>query len=301
MLSPSNFFLPSQLDRFFGAARERQRIYEKRQAGEPAPWTDDPAFREFFFCNLYREQDRTTVAFKKQIRTYLEDSPNVLLATVAWRWFNKAETGAVLCDPTVGLFDGAWNPQRAKELILEERGKGPYVTGAFVVKTPDGMTKLDGVLQCITWFSERNWHQVAMSMDTLEWSLEKAHNWLTESPYLGDFMAYEVVTDLRHTSLLCNAPDINTWANPGPGAMRGLCRLLGDPLDARSRSNKADYRWAINAMRELLYESWERPELADIPKWEMREVEHWLCEFDKYERAYSGEGRMKRVYRPTNK
>ncbi len=295
---PSDF-KPEQLDRFFGAARERQRIYEKRQRGEPAPWTDDPAFREFFFCNLYREQDRTTVAFKQQIRDYLKESPNVLLATVAWRWFNKEETGRALIDTEVGLWDGKFNDEQAKQRILWARGHGPYVTGAFVIKTPDGMTKLDGVLQCIKWFSERNWREYAlraMNSDGLL-SLQSMHDYLTESPYLGDFMAYEVVTDLRHTALLRGAPDINSWANPGPGAMRGLCRLLGEPLESRSRSNKADYRWAISAMRELLEESWRRPVIADIPKWEMREVEHWLCEFDKYERAYSGEGRMKRVYK----
>ena len=34
------------------------------------------------------------------------------------------------------------------------------------------------------------------------------------------------------------------------------------------------------------------------PGWSMREVEHWLCEFDKYERARLGEGKMKRKYQP---
>jgi hypothetical protein len=31
----------------------------------------------------------------------------------------------------------------------------------------------------------------------------------------------------------------------------------------------------------------------------MREVEHTLCEFDKYERVRLGQGRSKRRYRPT--
>lgn len=289
-------FEEETLTRFFEAARERQRIYEKRQRGEPAPWTKDPAFQEFFFCNLYREQDRTTQAFKEQIRDRLQEQDQVLLSTVAWRWFNRAETCFALLHPQAGLLSGDWDPIFAKANILGLLPKGPYVTGAFVVKTPNGMTKLDGVLQCISWFAERPWRSAAADMRG-GWSLKQAHDWLIQSPYLGDFMAYEIVTDLRHTALLRDAPDINSWANPGPGAMRGLCRLMGDPLDTRSRSNKGDYRWAISAMGELLQEAWRRPEISDIPKWEMREVEHWLCEFDKYERAYSGEGRMKRVYK----
>lgn len=284
------------LTRFFEAARERQRIYEKKQAGLPAPWTRDIAFQNFFFCNLYREQDKTTLAFRQQLRDQLQEQDQVLLGTVGWRWFNREATGWALLHPDVGLTTGDWNPTFAKENILGLLPKGPYVTGAFVVKTPNGMSKLDGVLQCISWFAERDWRQAAAAMRD-GWTLREAHDWLTQSPYLGDFMAYEVVTDLRHTALLRNAPDINSWANPGPGAMRGLCRLLGEPLESRSRNNRADYRWAICAMRDLLEESWRRPEIADIPKWEMREVEHWLCEFDKYERAYSNEGRMKRVYK----
>jgi hypothetical protein len=34
------------------------------------------------------------------------------------------------------------------------------------------------------------------------------------------------------------------------------------------------------------------------PAWEMREVEHTLCEFDKYERARLGEGRPKQRFNP---
>jgi len=37
---------------------------------------------------------------------------------------------------------------------------------------------------------------------------------------------------------------------------------------------------------------WELP-----GRWEMREVEHWLCEYDKYRRAASGK-RMKRKFTP---
>jgi hypothetical protein len=34
------------------------------------------------------------------------------------------------------------------------------------------------------------------------------------------------------------------------------------------------------------------------PRWEMRDVEHTLCEADKYWRAESGNGRLKQHFRP---
>jgi hypothetical protein len=45
------------------------------------------------------------------------------------------------------------------------------------------------------------------------------------------------------------------------------------------------------------YRHWLRPVHEQWPAWEMREVEHSLCEFDKYERVRRGEGRPRGVYR----
>jgi hypothetical protein len=35
---------------------------------------------------------------------------------------------------------------------------------------------------------------------------------------------------------------------------------------------------------------------TDWPRWEMREVEHWLCEYDKWCRVMKDKKRMKRRY-----
>jgi len=78
---------------------------------------------------------------------------------------------------------------------------------------------------------------------------------------VGDFMAYEVVTDLRHTRYLNKAPDINTWAVAGPGAIRGLHRLHGRPYKKALSQEQA-----CEEMRELLALS--RTNLPDfIPPW----------------------------------
>jgi hypothetical protein len=34
-------------------AAERQRIFERRLAGDPPPWTSDRILREFKFCNVF--------------------------------------------------------------------------------------------------------------------------------------------------------------------------------------------------------------------------------------------------------
>ncbi len=126
-------------------------------------------------------------------------------------------------------------------------------------------------------------------------SLQKAHRELVQFPWLGNFMSYEVVTDLRHTYVLENAPDIMTWANPGPGCIRGLRRLQGLPLSKKGNSDclPRPEGWQ-KTMQDLLKLVQER--LPHLPPFEMREIEHSNCEHDKYERVLWSQGKYKRRF-----
>ena len=291
-----------RVEPFFDYARRRQQIFLDRRAGKPAPWTDDPVLRDYRFTNIFREDDKVTVWFRENIRDPMKNSPDVLLATVIFRWFNRIETAELLLEDD--LFRG-WDGVVAGRVLS---GRSPVVTGAYIIKTPAGMDKLNGVIWCIdTFIREKRavgsleplrWHAYAQSMlRDKSWTLQEAWNWLRQFPYMGDFMAYEVVTDLRHTKLLRDAPDVNRWANPGPGAARGLCRLLDKPLDHFDRHNKRDREEMIELMQLLLNKAcaghlWP----AEWGWWEMREVEHTLCEWDKFERARLGEGRPRQRF-----
>jgi hypothetical protein len=103
-------------------------------------------------------------------------------------------------------------------------------------------------------------------------------------------MAYEIACDLRYTYLLENATDAYTWSNPGPGAKRGLNRLLGRDVNAPV----SQALWQQHSLR-LLGEV-RKLKLKEAPEVDMRTVEHSLCEFWKMERALWGLGRLKRGY-----
>lgn len=283
-------------EEFFAYARERERIRRSRLAGQPAPWTEDPVLQKYRFCNINREHDRVTAWFRHHLRDPLRDDPFVLLATVAFRWFNLPVTGMAL-KPM--LLERRWDAQEAVERIRESRPNGPWTTGAYMIKSRIGHPKVEGLCWCIDNIAQDAEH-LAARVEPGDTTLEGMWERLCEYPYMGAFMAYEVVTDLRHTYLLQDAPDIDTWANPGPGAARGLCRLLGKPLDALNRNRDPDRATMIALMQELLDHS--RTEAnwpQDWFQWELREVEHTLCEFDKYERARLGEGRPKQQFHPT--
>lgn len=283
---------------FFAYARKREQIRRMRLSGAEAPWTYDPVLSTYRFCNVFREHDKVTTWFRQNLRDEQRDEHFVLMSTIAFRWFNLIHTGESLL-PLLKAY--RWNNQDAKELIFRRAPSGPWITGAYMIKSPAGMNKVEGLCHCIGNFAPA-WEEIAAAavrapgLATLEWMW----NELRQFPYMGDFMAYEVVTDLRHTSLLEHAPDINTWANPGPGAARGLCRLNGWELTALNRNREKDRALMIAQMQKLLEHSrTESNWPAAWGKWEMREVEHTLCEFDKYERARLGEGRPKQHFKPS--
>jgi hypothetical protein len=267
----------SQIMNFWEFTRERIAIYEARREGKPWPWTNDLVLQRYYFCNIFREWDRTTIWFRENVRDYLQDSNEIILATIIFRWFNRIEIGKVLLDNHLLT---EWNSDKAKELL---RGTSPIVTGAFIVKTPVNMNKLDGVCWCIDnmWRAKQTVQDSILAFpNALEWQWRALQNW----SHMGPFMAYEVVTDLRHTKFGRYAHDIYTWANPGPGAKRGLLYIFPETVGPGVRK--------VEQMQKLLYAA-----TAAIPNYpmEMRDIEHALCEYAKYRNALNGK-RLKRVY-----
>jgi hypothetical protein len=282
---------------FLKYALERHRLYLRRAAGQPRPWTEDPVLAKFRFTNNYRELDRTTIWFARAAREPLREQPEVLLATVLFRWFNRIETMDPVFNqpslfnnltPFLDLCDsGSLEP--IKNVILTTRGKGPYVTGVYIIKTPDGMDKLTGVLWCIEKFmngngsgNNTNWLLSAKYMTRSPMSLANAHKWLMSFPYLGSFMAAQIVADLKYTALLRDAHDWETFAASGPGSRAGLNLVYGRaPLHPW---NETDWHSKLlDLRREILpvfqEQGWELPHAQD--------VQNMCCEFSKYSRGSS--------------
>ena len=278
-------FLQNGVDTYLYWIEERESIRRKKEELklEP-PWTDDKILQEFKFCQVFREDDRTSRWFREHIRAPLRDRPEVVMATIIFRFFNLIETGRTLLANDLIL---NWDRERA---IQEVKKQPKWVTGAYIVKTPNRMDKVTGVAECVShiWADRKNLIAALRGMSRLQ----EAWNYLLRYPYIGPFVAYEIVTDLRHTCIFDCADDILTWANAGPGAMRGLNRLTGRDLNFSRRTHD----WN-GEMQELFSICNARLDMSKF-EWdfEMREIEGGLCEFDKYSRIKNGEGRTRSVY-----
>ncbi len=297
-------------DGFFAYARERYKILLRRRGDlqewtEAIPksgkWTNDRILQQYRFCNVFREDDKVTEWIRERI-TKVSYGDRLLPGIYTARWFNRIETLELMLPP-----ENCPTPYWAHNLLYEFfpdvmrvrlSHLKPLVTGAYMVKTPTGMNKLNGIIWCM----ERSMHrltrlQKALAKGRGTFTLEATTQELTSLPFLGPFMAYEIVTDLRHTHLLDKAPDIRTWANPGPGAARGLGRIYHNDPKHFNRHGKKDQEALQDGMQLLLACSQNECHWPTRwPIWEMREVEHTLCEFDKYERVRLGEGTPKQKY-----
>lgn len=275
-------------ERFFYWINERHNIYVLRQAGKKKPWTDDEILQNFFFTNPYRENDKVTQWVKRTIRDPLYDKLIVMFSLVAFRWFNLIETGEALMSR--GLLT-RWNGPSVIQLLTQRQESGKKVfTGAFTI-SPSGSTKPKIQRVCEdyidpVWKAQKDLAKKIAKDGTMQ----GAFDLLRQYPGLagGGFMAYEVVCDLRYTALLEDAPDRSTWTNLGPGGIRGLNRVMERAVNSPKPKN-----W-LEEMKQLLKRT--RKKFPGMPTFEMREIEHSLCEYDKYERALFGEGHMKRRY-----
>jgi len=271
--------------------RERHSIYLKRKAGQPKPWTDDPILQTYRFCNPFRENDKVTTWLREHfIPLGWHRSDAVLAFNLVWfRMFNRIETAQAL-----GFLD-SWDPEGVKSLLRERLKTHRVFTGAYIIRSEFGKPKIDSIVDTLTKVYDAR-QELVDEINTSR-SLEHTTKWLTRFPYIGDFMAFEMVSDMRHSRLLDTAVDIMTWANPGPGAFRGLRRIFGEPK-MRKDGNVEQYLSKpkmVPLMQELLARSEEKLG-ADFPPLEMRDIEHSLCEFDKYSRVKLLEGRPRQLY-----
>lgn len=276
---------------FFWLAQERQEIRRKRQCYLEPPWTHDPVLRDFRFCNVHRRDDKVSQWIIKNLYEPLDRTPRLFMAAVIARWFNKIETLELIRQELVGDFD----LEVIRDVLSAHTG-GPLFGAAYIIQSPTGKTKLDGILWAIENVYKKAEEGARLSLSSN--SMERVHAWLLQFPHLGPFMAYQIVCDLTYTSLLSNPVDKMAWTCAGPGAARGMGWLCHDDPDAFNYNGEKDQGIMRAHMLTVL-------EMSQDPKvweptwgaWELATVQHWSCEYDKWRRGHVGQ-RLKRRFEP---
>lgn len=287
-------------ERYFHWIEEREKIRIKKEAGKPKPWTTDPILQSYSFCNVRREDDKTTRWLKYNVREPLKKDRQVMFAVVLFRWFNLIETGELLKNMG-GLRSGndgfgyftKWNLKGVKTLLQAAKNQGTKVfTGAYNISA-SGSSKpkvdrvCDDYLQPV-WEARNSLLDVLQDLETLD----QAHKCFMDFSGLGGsgFMSGQIIADLRHTSIMENYSNdsFRYWASPGPGSKRGLNRLHGKFPGAPI--SKVFFSEEIVRLVDLVADK------CSLGLVHGQDIQSTWCEFSKYETGVWGDGHLKRRY-----
>lgn len=259
---------------FWDFVKERERVRTRKEHGAQHPLTQDPRLQKYWFPNIRREDDRTTVWFRAMVRDQISDPFQLLMAIVVFRQFNLIEIGELLL--TMMLSYGYDTDMLLKTLGPRE-GR---LFNAHMGSRMSGRT-LEAVVRTLEAFEASDHIHIQLEED----SLENATQALQKVKGIGPEMAYELVCDLRHTGWLMMATDKKSWASPTTGACLGAGHILERELHTTRKADREE-------TKALMYELLSEPQPISMG-WEMCEVQRALCLFNTWARKAQPKG----VYR----
>lgn len=282
---------PQQIQPFVAFVEERHRVYLRRVAGQPKPWTQNQILQRYRFCNVYRELDTVTRWIRKHWRHLYGGEPDFWFTMVVARLLNRPET---LCriDPL------PWRPAKFVDTLQGLMNKGEQVFSPAYIVSTNGMS-----MQKVPYLAEHVlsplWAKRQSMRPRVMETLASYHARLCEEQGLGSFMAAQVVADVKNEarSDLWHADDWWSWAAPGPGSLRGLNRVRGNG-GVKIGYKPGEWLAGLHALQEAV-----NMRLAPEEGFRMfcaQDIQNCLCEYDKYERVRLGEGRPKQQYPGTN-
>lgn len=264
--------------------KEREAIRERKERGDPPPWTDDEVLKTYRFCNVYREDDKVTRWIARHWREPNKHDKHLVINMCVARMVNWPDTLAEL-----GYFSDGWNSQRFIDVLAGRRKRGEKVwTGAYLVTggfSAGGEPKEVIVARVLD--DANLFGKFVRKGD----SLEEAYEHLIHTRGMGSFLCAQVIADLKYTPLLADADDWFTWCAPGPGSLMGL-NILQD-RDLRAYIPESRFREEVNIVRRWI---------KDQTGYELcaQDTQNCLCEFGKYVRAKRLKQSLKTKYTPSS-
>lgn len=286
-------------------AAERQAIFFRRLRGEARPWTQDPILATYKFTNTYRASDRVSQYLIRQViyRADLPTSPReVFFRVLLFKLFNKIETWELL-ERELGLitFEDYRFAYYDKVLQRAMCGGHRIYSAAYIMPPGSGAfgraAKHQNHLLLLERMMKDELPERLAQARTMQDGFEK----LRAYPTIGDFLAYQFITDINYSEIT-NFSETD-FVVPGPGARDGLRKCFVDP----GGLNEAEL---IRLISDLQEQEFSHLDLSFQSLWGRRlqliDCQNLFCEVDKYARVAhpavagrSGRTRIKQRFEPT--
>jgi thymidylate kinase len=282
-------------------AAERQAIFFRRLGGAPPPWTNDPVLLEYKFTNSYRASDRVSQYLMRHvIYEGKQSAEEIFFRIVLFKFFNRIETWELLRNELGTISFAEYSFERYDAILnraLSE--KSPIYSAAYIMPSGGSSQVSNKKHQMHLRLLEQMMRNELPARLADASSMRKAFELLRSYPTIGDFLAYQYVTDLNYSTLI-NFSEME-FVVPGPGARDGIRKCFSD-LGGLNESEiikvVADRQQGEFDHLGLEFQSlWGRPlQLIDC--------QNVFCEVDKYARinhpdimGITGRTRIKQRYR----
>jgi hypothetical protein len=288
-------------DTYWRFAAERQAIFLQRIKCPWGPWTKDPILQEYKFTNAYRASDRVSQYLIRNViyqgNHALEE---VFFRIILFKLFNKIETWELLQRELDCISYTKYSFRKYDKILGHAMDNHNTIYSAAYIMPSGGSSfgypkKHSNHLKLIEeMMKDRLYEKIHTAP-----KMAQAFELLRSYPTIGDFLAYQLVTDINYSEIT----DFSEmeFVVPGPGAKSGIKKCfaslggLTEPeiiLRVTKRQHKEFERIGLQ------FET-----IGGRPL-QLIDCQNLFCEVDKYSRvAYpdangSGRTRIKQKFNP---
>ncbi|MBR3117230.1 MAG: hypothetical protein IKF36_05080 [Bacilli bacterium] len=288
-------------DLYWYFACERQNIFIKKKNGELPPWTDDIILQEYKFCNSYRVNDRVSQYLLKNViyngKKYKDK--DMIFRIILFKLFNKESTWELLLKHFNDITLDTFNRKEYSKVLEHAITSGTKIYN-------------DAYISCANkafGYDRKHDNHLALlnkmfNIDKMDEKIKKAKtmeegfNIIKSYPLIGNFMAYQLVTDINYSEVVNWSED--EFTVPGPGSLRGIKKCF---IDKGNMSNEDIIKYMyLNQDKEFKRLNLNFKRIGNRPL-QLIDCQNLFCELDKYLREKvpslkSNRTKIKKHYKP---
>lgn len=217
-------------------AAERQEIFFKRLDRKCLRWTDDPILSVYKFTNAYRASDRVSQFLIQNVIYSGDQTPReVFFRVLLFKFFNRIETWQLLKSELGAPSIQQYAFESYDRVLSEAINSGERIySAAYIMPSGGRASTVHGRkhrmhLRLLEKMLKESLPEKIEASKTMK----EAFEMLKEYPTIGDFLAYQYITDLNYSSWL--KFNEASFVVPGPGARSGIQKCFSD-LGGRSEA-----------------------------------------------------------------
>ena len=284
-------------------AAERQRVFFQRLERCTPPWTDDPVLLAHKFTNAYRASDRVSQYLIRRV-IYRDDLPSdrveVVFRILLFKLFNRVETWELLEKNVGPLIYADFSFKRYDRVLSRAMERGERIYSAAYIMPSAGSFGHERKHRNHLTLIERMLAGELPARLADAGSMQRAFELIRAYPTIGDFLAYQYVSDINYSTVTSFTE--MEFVVPGPGSIDGIRKCftstgrLSEPDVIRFMADRQEVEFARLGLdfRSL----WGR-------RLQLIDCQNLFCEVDKYARVMhpeiagvTGRTRIKQKFQP---